>query len=264
MADQARILIVDDEPNVRFVLERTLRREKYVLDTAADGGEAIEKISRETYDLLLLDLQMKPIDGIQVLSAVRARVLDLDIVVIILTAHSTIESAVEALRLGAFDYLFKPALPETIRERVREGLKQRQQAQHRLHLLKQIKDLRATLLDLETESGQFEQLQSSGRFCMSGKLVIDLHHRVATLNGRLLDLTTTEFNLLVSLVKQAPKAVSPRQLVNQALEYDAGDAEAREIIKYHIHHLRKKIERNPLHPRFIKTVRYKGYLWSSE
>lgn len=262
MVDQARILIVDDEPNVRFVLERTLGREKYVLDTAADGGEAIKKISRETYDLLLLDLQMKPIDGMQVLNAVRAR--DPDTVVIILTAHSTIESAVEALRLGAFDYLFKPALPETIRARVREGLKQHQQAQNRLHLLNQIKDLRTTLQDLETGSDQFEQLKSPGRFCTSGKLVIDLHHRVATLNGRLLDLTTTEFNLLVSLVQQAPKAVSPRQLVNQALEYDAGDAEASEIIKYHIHQLRKKIERDPLHPRFIKTVRYKGYLWSGE
>ncbi len=262
MVDQARILIVDDEPNVRFVLERTLRQEKYILDTAADGGEAIEKISRETYDLLLLDLHMKPIDGMQVLNAVRARVPDT--VVIILTAHSTIESAVEALRLGAFDYLFKPALPETIRERVREGLKQRQQVQYRFHLLKQIDDLRATLLDLETESYQSEQPQGPGRFCTSGKLVIDLHHRVATLNGRLLDLTTTEFNLLANLVQQAPKAVSPRQLVNQALEYDAGDAEAREIVKYHIHHLRKKIERDPLHPRLIKTVRYKGYLWSGE
>jgi DNA-binding response OmpR family regulator len=262
MADQARILIVDDEPNVRFVLERTLGREKYALDTAADGGEAIEKISRETYDLILLDLEMRPVNGLQVLSAVSARAPDT--VVIILTAHSTIESAVEALRLGAFDYLFKPALPETIRERVREGLKQRQQAQHRFHLLKQVEDLRATLLGLETESGQPGQPQGPGRFCTSGKLVIDFHHRVATLSGRLLDLTTTEFNLLASLVQQAPKAVSPRQLVNQALEYDAGDAEAREIIKYHIHHLRKKVERDPQHPRFIKTVRYKGYLWSGE
>ncbi len=262
MADQARILIVDDEPNVRFVLERTLRREKYVLDTATDGREAIDKISRDTYDLLLLDLQMKPVDGIQVLSAVRAQ--SPDTVVIILTAHSTIESAVEALRLGAFDYLFKPALPETIRERVHEGLKQRQQAQHRMDLSKQIKELRATLLDLETESGQLEQPQSPGRFCISGKLVIDLHHRLATLNGSLLDLTTTEFNLLVCLVQQAPKAVSPRQLINQAMEYDAGDTEAREIIKYHIHHLRTKMERDPMHPRLIKTVRYKGYLWSGD
>ncbi len=262
MVDQAKILIVDDEPNVRFILEQTLRREEYVLDTAADGGEAIEKINRGTYDLILLDLQMKPIDGMQVLNAVRARVPDT--VVIILTAHSTIESAVEALRLGAFDYLFKPALPETIRERVHEGLKQRQQAQHRQYLLKQINDLRATLVGLETESGQLEQLQSPSRFRTSGGLVIDLHHRVATVNGRLLDLTTTEFNLLVCLVQQAPKAVPPRQLVNQALEYDVGDAEASEIIKYHIHHLRKKIERDPLHPRLIKTIRYKGYLWSSE
>lgn len=262
MIQQSRILIVDDEPNVRFILERTLNKEGYLLDTASDGREAIEKINRGTYDLLLLDLQMRPINGMEVLNAIRAR--DPDTVVIILTAHSTIESAVDALRLGAFDYLFKPAEPETIRVRVQEGLKQRQQVRYHQHLLNQMSTLRAMLMDLEAESGHLEQLQDSSRFLTSGKLLIDLHHRVATLNGQWLNLTTTEFNLLVSLVQHAPEPVSPRQLVIQALEYDTGEAEARENIKYHIHHLRRKLEKDPLRPRMIRTVRYKGYLWSGE
>ncbi len=258
----AKILIVDDEPNVRFILERTLKGKGYVLEMAVDGMDAIEKIEREAYDLILLDLQMKPIDGMQVLSAARAHTPET--VVIILTAHSTIESAVDALRLGAFDYLFKPAQPEMIRERVSEGLEHRQQIQRRQHLLKQIDSLQSTLKELEAESGQLKQLQSPGRFCTSEKLVIDFHYRVATIGNHLLDLTTTEFNLLACLVQQVPRAITPRQLVNQALEYDTGDAEAGEIIKSHIHHLRKKIERDPLHPRLIRTVRYKGYLWSGE
>lgn len=262
MVDRAKILIVDDEANIRFVLERTLAREGYLLDTAPDGYDAIQKIQRESYDLLLLDLQMQPINGIEVLKTIHAH--DPDMIVIILTAHSTIESAVNALRLGAFDYLFKPVEPEAIRLRVQEGLRQRQQARYRQHLLKQINTLRATLQNLEVESHQLEQLQDSSRFLTSGKLVVDLHHRVATWNGQLLDLTTTEFNVLVCLVKQTPKPVSPRQLVIQALEYDAGESDARENIKYHIHRLRRKLEDDPIHPRLIKTVRYKGYLWSGE
>ncbi|MFH2103462.1 MAG: response regulator transcription factor [Chloroflexota bacterium] len=260
--DQAKILIVDDEPNVRFILERTLSGAGYLLDKAENGAEAIEKIKANVYDLILLDLQMKPIDGMQVLTAVRRR--DPDTAVIILTAHSTIESAVEALRMGAFDYLFKPASPETIRERVQEGLKQRQQTQQRERVLKQIEGLRQTLVGLESEAETLDTTRDPGRFHTSGKLVIDMHHRSATLAGRLLDLTTTEFNLLACLVQLAPDPVSARQLVNEALEYDTEDAEASEIVKWHIHHLRQKVEPDPEHPRFIKTVRYKGYMWSGE
>ncbi len=258
--NQARILIVDDEPNVRFVLEHTLMEVGYILDTAGDGAQAIEKIDQIEYDLILLDLQMKPVNGLEVLAAVHER--KPDTIVIILTAHSTIESAVDALRMGAFDYLFKPALPETVRERVRAGLKLRRQDQDRLNLINQINSLKQSLLSLDMESNELSASDLNGRFIRSGKLVIDLHHRTGTLDGRLLDLTTTEFNLLVCMIQEAPHTVPPKQLVSRALEYEAEDTEASEIIKYHIHHLRQKIESDPSKPLLIKTIRYKGYLWS--
>ena len=128
--DTPHILIVDDEANIRFILERTLSHEGYVLDSAENGQEAIKKLGNSAYDLVLLDLNMKPVGGIQVLNAIRDR--DSEISVIILTAHSTIDSAVEALRLGAFDYLYKPATAEAIRQRVREGIQHRQQNLRRL------------------------------------------------------------------------------------------------------------------------------------
>ncbi len=258
--DKPRILIVDDEPNVRFVLERTLVKDGYLLETAADGAEAIQKLGQAAYDLLLLDLNMKPVDGIQVMNAVRER--GSDIVVIILTAHSSIESAVEALRLGAFDYLYKPASPEAIRQRVSEGIQFRQQALRRTRLLTQIEGLRQSLADLDKEISTLGQGTSPRRFLRSGKLVIDKYHRSATLGEILLDLTTTEFDLLVALAEATPAPVSPRQLVMSALHYEAHEAEASEIIKYHIHQLRQKIEVDPAKPKYIKTVRYKGYLWS--
>jgi DNA-binding response OmpR family regulator len=262
MRDPAKILVVDDEPNVRFILQRALEKEKYLVTTAADGREALAKIERDTYDLVVLDLQMQPVDGMQVLQAVRVR--DPDTVVIILTAHSTVETAVEALRLGAFDYLFKPALPDALRRRVREGLKQRHEARQRAQLLRKVDDLRATLLDANAEREPTRHNRNSGHAYTSQILTIDQKHRVARLNGSSLELTTTEFDVLSCLVHNAPKPVSPRQLVNQALGYDAEEAESAEIIKYHVHQLRKKIEGDPLHPILIKTVRYKGYLWSGE
>lgn len=257
--ESPKILIVDDESNVRFVLEHTLRNEGYLLDTAADGVDALEKIHQQRFDLLLLDLQMSPIGGIQVLQTLRQQ--DADTVVIILTAHGSMESAVEGLRLGAFDYLFKPADPETIRRRVREGLAQRAQSLRRQQLMTQVDGLRRALVEMESEAEK-PVLPAEIRFLRSGKLVIDRHHRVTTFNGRLLELTTAEFNLLACLVEAAPGPVSPRQLVNIALGYDSEEVEAREIVKWHIHHLRQKIEPDPSTPCYIKTVRYQGYLWS--
>ncbi|MCA9957618.1 MAG: response regulator transcription factor [Anaerolineales bacterium] len=258
------ILIIDDEASIRFTLERALRREGYALTAVASGREALQKLTETTYDLLLLDLHLGEVNGLQILHAARQR--DEDVVVIILTGQGSLETAVEALRLGAFDYLFKPALPDVIRQRVQAGLRKRQRARQRRHILQQIDALRRALqqLDEEENSPTHAMAQENGRFLRSGPLVIDRHHRVVTLYGDLLDLTTTEFDLLACLVEAAPQPVSAQILLQQALKLDGDKFEARETIKWHIHHLRRKIEPDPTQPRFIKTVRYKGYFWSSE
>jgi DNA-binding response OmpR family regulator len=254
------ILIVDDEANVRFVLEHTLRHEGYTLDTAVHGAGALKKLSETSYDLLLLDLHMEPIGGLEVFNSAREQ--DPDMVVIILTAYSSVESAVEALRLGAFDYLFKPATPAAIRQRVKEGLHHRQQTLRRRRLLAQIESLRQALDELDDSDDLQAPPQADRRFIHSGELTIDCHHRQATLGDKLLDLTTAEFDLLLALVKAAPAPLTPRQLVNYALGYDSDETEARSVIKWHIHHLRRKIEPDLARPRYIKTVRHKGYVWS--
>jgi len=258
--DTPRILIVDDDPNVQYVLKRTLSREGYEIETADDGMDAIQKIGQTRYDLILLDLNMKPVGGLQVLNTVRER--GEDSAVIILTGHSSIDSAVEALRLGAFDYLYKPASPDAIRQRVREGIHHRWQVLRRSQLFSQIEDLRQNLIEIDSLAEPAEQAASPQRFLRRGKLVIDHYHRSATLEGKLLDLTTTEFDLLVCLAEAAPSPVSPQQLVLRALNYESNGTEAAEIIRFHIHQLRKKIEVNDAAPKYIVTVRYKGYLWS--
>ncbi len=258
-----RILIIDDEPNIRLILERALRHEGYDLDIAANGAEALQKLAGANcpYDLLLLDLQMEPVDGLQVLQAAREQ--DPDLAVIILTAHSTVDSAIEALRRNAFDYLLKPALPETIRRRVHAGLQQRRRALQQRQLMGQVETFRRILVELDDDDSLPASRLAHTRFIRSGNLVIDSHHRTATLKGRLLELTTAEFETLLCLVKAAPNPLSPRQLVNCALGYNANESEARKVIKWHIHRLRRKIEPDRK-PHYIKTVRHKGYLWSNE
>jgi DNA-binding response OmpR family regulator len=257
--ENPRILIVDDEPGVRFVLEKTLAAEGYRLDSAAGGEEAIRKLAGDDYEVLLLDLKMMPVDGLQVINALRAR--GSDAAVIILTAHSTIESAVEALRLGAFDYLFKPASPEVIRERVREAIGYSRQVTRRARLLGQMETIRQSLLELEPESGPVGQAIAPDRFLRSGKLTIDKYHRTAMLAGEVIDLTTAEYDLLLVLAEAAPQPLAPRELARRALQYDPQEIEARQTVKYHIHQLRLKLGEDPRNPKYIKTIRYKGYFW---
>ncbi|MCE1253406.1 MAG: response regulator transcription factor [Anaerolineae bacterium] len=258
---QARILIVDNEPNIRFVLEHTLRHENYIIDMACDGEEAIRLIQNCVYDLLLLDLHMEPVDGMQVLTTLRKN--NSDAVVIILTAHGSMESAVEALRLETFDYLLKPATPDIIRKRVREGLERRQRLLKHRQIVNRIEVLKDALDELEDIEEQIPPVRKDKRFLSYGSTVIDHYHREIIVNEKLLDLTSVEFELLSSLIEASPQPVSARSLVKAALGYETEDSEAGEIIKVYIHHLRQKVEPLPSKPAYIKTIRHQGYLWCS-
>jgi DNA-binding response OmpR family regulator len=257
-------LIVDDEYHIRFVLERTLQHEGYHPNSAANGEEALEKLalSSPPYDLLLLDLQMGQVSGLQVLEAAREQ--DPDIVVLILTAYGSLDSAVEALRLGAFDYLFKPAMPEAICRRINEGLQVRQRSLQRRRLVNQVDTLRQTLDEIGSNHNESTTPDMNRRIIRSGSLVIDRHHRHVTLDNNLIDLTTAEFDLLLCLVAAAPQPLSPRQLVNRALGYDCEYREASEAMKWHIYRLRRKVEVDPAHPCYIKNIRHQGYFWSND
>jgi Response regulators consisting of a CheY-like receiver domain and a winged-helix DNA-binding domain len=231
------MLIVDDEPEVLHVFSRAFAAAEYTLFTAQDGASAIEQLTAHEFQLVLLDLNMQPISGLQVLTELRRR--NQETVVIILTAYSTLDSAIQALRLGAFDYLIKPVDLPVLRKRVEDGLAQYQ----RNHLL--------TAQNKGPES----------HWLRHGPLSLDLEHRVASLNDKPLDLTTSEFRLLHALVQAAPQPLSPTQLVSETLGYQCAPLEAASIIKFHIHELRQKVEPDPQKPQFIKTVRFEGYMW---
>jgi DNA-binding response OmpR family regulator len=233
------MLIVDDEQDILFILKRCFAANNYSIETAINGAEAIQKINQHSYQIMLLDLNMSPINGLEVLDTLRK--INQETIVIILTAYSTLDSAINAIRLGAFDYMVKPVDVDALRVRAAEGLKQYE----RNHLL------------------TLQQAAGDGQILQTGKLTLNLALHSAFFDGKPVELTTTEFKILLCLVQAAPHPVQPAQLVKTALGYSCSALEAADIIKFHIHHLRQKIEPDPLKPQHIKTIRFEGYLWCS-
>ena len=118
--NQRRILLVDDEANVRTVFSDILKKESYIVKEAKDGPEAIKAIDEETFDLALVDLRMPRMDGIEVLEHIKKR--KPEIPVIVYTGYGSITSAVEAMRKGAFDYLNKPFSPQQLKSNIKKAL----------------------------------------------------------------------------------------------------------------------------------------------
>ncbi|MHC4959765.1 MAG: sigma-54-dependent transcriptional regulator [Planctomycetota bacterium] len=118
-----RVLVVDDEESLRFFLTRGLRKAGFAVDEAENGTTAIDRLSNVAYDVVLTDIVMPDVSGLDVLSAVHE--MDKDAVVILMTAHGTVNNAIDALRLGAFDYLEKPFELKELMARIERGLGRR-------------------------------------------------------------------------------------------------------------------------------------------
>ena len=274
----AKILVMDDELSIRLFLEETLVREGHQVVTAESGEAALELIENQTFDLALLDLNLTGIGGMEVLAVLREQWPDT--VVIILTAQATLETAVEALRQGAHDYLFKPCKTVQLRESIRKGLLKRQRSLqqrgllHQLeqHLASSLENLRATMTEppaeslptitkdaLESLSAFTEPPEEEGRFLQRGELIVDLSRHVITLNGHLLELSPTEFDLLAYLISEAPKVISAQELVREVQGYASEVWEARDTVRQHVYNIRKKVKDAGANTDVIRTVRGIGY-----
>ncbi|HMQ34296.1 MAG TPA: response regulator transcription factor [Chloroflexaceae bacterium] len=274
MTQPAQILVVDDEQNIRLTLSALLSRAGHNVTVAASGEEAVALFERQRYDLMLVDLQMPGINGIQVVEALRQR--NLDTVVIVLTGHGSLETAIEGMHQGVFDYMLKTSDPGQILERVAAGLSDRAKRQRQNALITAIGAAAQELSGAQPEeSAALPAPQPpapaapaagpsvaavSDRQVQIGQLQLDTWHQTAILGGRSLNLTPTEFRLLLCLAEHAGQMLSYTQLVRCAQGYEANDMEAGELIKPHIHHLRQKIEPDPSAPRYLLNVRGKGYI----
>lgn len=257
MTQPARILIVDDEKNIRLTMSAMLQRVGYTVVTAEGGAEAIEVLNRERFDLLLVDLKMPTVGGMRVIEV--ARSLDPDIVIIVLTGHGSLDTAVEGIHYGIFDYLLKTTQPAQVIERVESGLAASAESRRRHNLLDVVESAVRELRSGHTTDAP----TNADRVVAVGTLQLDTWRQVATLNGRALPLTPTEFRVLLCLAEHAGAMMPYAQLVRCAQGYDTTEMEAGELIKPHIHHLRQKLEPDPSQPRYILNVRGKGYLFTT-
>jgi len=256
----ARILVVDDEEHIRASMKELLTRDGYEVFVAESGEAALRLIDTHSFDLALIDLKLGGIGGIEVLTALRQK--SPQTVAIVLTAYASLETAVAALRQGAHDYLFKPCKPTELRESIRRGLLGRQE-QRRQELLRQIDQIASSLEDIRTALlNQSSGYQSPGvqqRFLQRGGVIVDLVSHVVTVDGRLLDLSPTEFEILAHLVRRAPQVVSPQELIREVQGYESDQWEASEIIRQHIYRIRQRIKEATGRTDIVRTVRGVGY-----
>ena len=263
MTPQNSILIVDDEDRLRLSLALILQKENYRVETAATAEDALDCLQLREYDLMFLDLNLPGMSGIDLLIEVHRQVPHMP--VLILTAHAALESAIQAVRLGARDYLIKPVEPVLILTRVAEILAESEQPARKKEIVGQIQGLLAELQKMEgedtTPTSALATLPPANpaRFLKKGNFDLDLHARHAALSGKYIPVTGIYFDYLSTLLRHAPKAVSYKILVKESQGYDVAVAEARDLARWRIHELRKVVEADPQHPRYILTVRGTGY-----
>ena len=260
--NKTRILIVDDEDTLRMTMGDILSAEDREIVTAASGEEALAYLEGDPFDLIIVDLIMPGIDGLQVIDVVQK--MSPQAKIIMLTAYGTLNSAIQAMRRGATDYLLKPANAPQIEAAVDRALQQRYDQAHHEALLERIGDAFDELRGHPARSSAEEPLPTrQERFLQARGIIIDLQKHIVTMNSQILDLTPTELRLLSTLIANNDQVMSCRELVYQVQNYETDEREARSIIRVYIRRLRKKIEPDPAAPSYILNVRGAGYMFST-
>jgi two-component system, OmpR family, response regulator len=223
---QARILLVDDEQAVQTLLTYPLRKEGYEVVEAMDGQEALDRFSEERFDLVVLDIMLPKLDGIEVCRRLRTRS---QVPIIMLTAKGDEADKVAGLEMGADDYITKPFSVTEFRSRVKAALRR----------------------------GGMAAPGLANEPIKAGELEIDFERRSTLLGGEPVELTYVEFEILAALAS-APGRVFTREML---LEHIWGDSTYRDTrtVDVHIRHLREKLESDPKNPEYLFTVRGVGY-----
>jgi DNA-binding response OmpR family regulator len=232
MTNSSTILLVDDEESIQTLLTYPLERDGYAVVQARDGEEALRRFGEESIDLVILDVMLPRLDGLEVCKRLRS---ESNVPIIMLTARGEELDKVLGLELGADDYITKPFSIREFRSRVRALLR------------------RAASPHL---AGDREELIERS------ELRVDVPRRTVEVRGETVQLTFIEFEMLVVLAQSPGVVFSRREL----LERLRGGADYREprTIDVHVRHLREKIERDPSNPELILTMRGAGYRFKPE
>jgi DNA-binding response OmpR family regulator len=222
MAERVRLLVVEDDKKVASFIQKGLQEEHYAVDVVHDGASAVAQVEMVRYDLVILDLMLPKIPGLEVLRELRKR--DLGQPVLILTARGTVEDRVIGLDLGADDYVVKPFAFSELSARVRAVLRRGE--------------------------------RPPSEFCVAD-LVIDVTTRHVVRGNRSIELTAKEYALLEFLVRNAGRPVTRTMLVEHV--WDIHFDRSTNVVDVHVNHLRNKIDKG-FSPPLIHTVRGVGYI----
>jgi DNA-binding response OmpR family regulator len=224
----ARILLVDDEQSIQTLLSFPLRKDGYEVVGATDGRAALARFAEESFDLVVLDVMLPALDGLEVCRRLRARSA---VPIIMLTAKSEEIDKVLGLELGADDYITKPFSMREFRSRVKAALR------------------RAEMTRTDEDNGEAA--------LTAGDLLVDFAKRTVRLGDRDVKATYVEFEILAALAR-SPGRVFTRDMLLQRMWGNAAYRDPR-TVDVHIRHLREKIERDAKAPEYIFTVRGVGY-----
>lgn len=226
--NNGKVLVVDDEEHIVELIEFNLENNGYNVITAYDGVEAIEKTKGELPNLIILDLMLPKIDGIEVVSRLKREKNTENIPIIMLTAKSEETDKILGLELGADDYITKPF---------------------------SVRELMARIKAVLRRSG--DRMKNEGKTIIIGTIKIDVEKHEVTKDGKKLDLTLKEFELLKILAENRGNVLSRDFLLDEIWGYDYyGESRTVDV---HIRHLRKKVEDNDKEPKYIETIRGVGY-----
>jgi DNA-binding response OmpR family regulator len=185
-----------------------------------------------------------------------------------LLGHSATERALTSLPHGIFDYLLKTTAPDVALQRIMAGLERRRIKQHQKQAFQRLLDAALELgVELDADTSRAAAIPASSQHedtISIGSLRIDALRQEVELAGRTVELTPTEVRVLACLAQHAGSMLSYSQLVQSVLGYEASPAQASELIKPHLYHLRQKLERDPVHPRYLLNVRGNGYMFAPD
>jgi DNA-binding response OmpR family regulator len=233
----SKILIVDDEEAVRFFIADALSRAGWEVHEADSGEAALAALSEQSFDVMLLDLRMPGMGGLMVMRQAKERWPG--VMIIIMTAYASLDSAIEAVRQGAFDYLRKPCSVDDIMSCVNRAMAKKEAQARQTQTNTNINPSTPT---------------STSTYIHSGMLKIDLGSHTVLLDDKQIPLTPTEYGLLEILAEEVGQPISLQRLIEDGLGYDSNDPQAQETLRVHVSRLRRKLE-----SKYILTVRGGGY-----
>jgi len=230
------VLVIDDEGNIIEVVRLGLKYEGFHVEAASNGEQGITAAQRINPAIIILDLGLPDIDGVEVCQRLRANPTTRDIPILMLTARDELQDRIIGLEAGADDYLTKPYEFDELVARIRAILRRQQR---------------------NTQAGAVGS-SPNGHILQFGDLVMNTATHEVTRGGRLIELTATEYNLLHLFMSHPREVLDRKTILNRVWGYDfLGETN---IIEVYVRYLREKIEDSPSTPRLIQTVRSVGYV----